>query len=756
MMKALRLFLVGCLFASFTLHAQQQACGTPAPSQQWEEWFGKQVENYLKNRALGKAQLVNYTIPVVVHVIHYNHNYGTYPNIDSNQIKSQIDVLNKDFAGIGNNVQNVPSYFQSLVANTGIKFCLARIHGVTNAVLTEKGVDRVNAQANAWTNPSTATLNIYQYMNTVIIPATIWDPNKYLNIWVSDKPTTETLNGFATYPSNTTVPGLFNGSFGTSTNDGIWVWAKAFGTVGTLQAPYNKGRTATHELGHWLGLRHIWGDGNCLSDYCTDTPVQKGPTSGCITSTAPDLCGTGTSPNGAMVMNFMDMTEDDCKYMFTWDQNLRMQAAMSQCPQRNLLGTHSLCTPTNVPASTSGAVANFVLNSDQCTGSPVTPYNTSSGYPNPTYLWSSSPAVSFTPAATVANPAIIFPNPGTYTITLVATNSLSSNTHTQLVTTTFSCSPFNICIDTLKAIKPVDTLASLQAPFNANITECSGTGYRGALAGTNCYSDRALAQYFGPSTFTAIPNPQVSSILVLFHKNGTKSGGGNSTISAQIYGGNSGTGPTTSNYAAAGALLSSIISSTNTASVGYLGNGIAVSGSIIPYRFDFPIPVLVNVNSGFYAGISLPYTSPNDSIRVLTNTKFNSAVDSSAWFQASPSNNWRTFRTFRNSKIQLAIIPIMSCSGISGVKENALLSDRVFVIPNPSEGQFQLALTLANESDVQINIYTTMGQLVKTNTIKQVTNTLVDVDLSEFSDGIYYVEVTTGGQRAVKKVVIQH
>jgi len=755
MKKAIRLFVLGFLIGSTSLQAQKPTCGVTAPGQQYDDWFNKQVENYIKNRKLTKAQLVDFTIPVVVHVIHYNHTFGTYPNVDSSQIKSQIDALNKDFAGIGTNVSNVPSYFQSLVANTGIKFCLARIHGVTNAVMTEKGTDRVNAQANSWTNPSTATLNLYQYMNSVIIPATIWDPNKYLNIWISDKPAGEPMNGFATYPANTTVPGLFNGTFGTSSNDGIWVWAKAFGTVGTLQAPYNKGRTATHELGHWLGLRHIWGDGNCLSDYCSDTPPQKGPTSGCISSTPPDQCGTGTAPNGAMVMNFMDMTEDDCKYMFTWDQNLRMQAALSQCPQRMFLGTHSICSPTNVPSTTSAAKASFVLNSDQCTGSPVTPYNTSSGYPTPTFLWSSSPAVSFTPAATVANPAITFPNPGTYTITLVATNSLSSNTYTQLVTATFSCSPFNICLDSLKSMNPIDTLVSLEAPASSNIVGCSGNGYRGALAGTNCYADRGLAQFFAPSTFTSIPNPQVSSILVLFHKNGTKSTGNNS-ITAQIYGGNSGSGPTINNNQGASVALSSIVTSTNTNAVGYLGKGIAVSGSIIPYRFDFPVPVLVNANSGFFAGISLPYTSPTDSVRVLTNTTFNSAQDSSAWFQASPTNNWRTFRTYRASKVQLAIIPIMSCSGISQVNERPILGDLIYVVPNPSEGQFQFAFTLNKPADVNIKIYNAVGQKIQESLIKEVGNSVLDVDLSDYANGIYYAEISSEGQRAIKKLIVQH
>jgi hypothetical protein len=382
MINKYRSLLVTAIFSIFAASGfSQSTCGTQAPPAQWDEWFNKQVETYVKNRQSGKSQQVNYTIPVIVHIVHYNHAVGTYPNIDSNQVKSQIDALNKDFSASGTNIGNCPPQFTSSIANAGIKFCRARIHGITNVPLSEHGINRVNAQANTWTNPNTATLNIQAYFNSVIIPATIWDPTKYLNIWISDKPASETKNGFATYPSGTSLVGLGNGTIGTNTNDGIWVWAKAFGTVGTLQTPYDKGRTATHELGHWLGLRHIWGDGNCYNDYCNDTPPQKQAHTGCVTTTPIDECGTNTAPYGTMPMNFMDMTDDACKYMFTNDQNMRMQAAMSQCTQRNLLGTHGLCTPTNVPSTPSGAVASFYIGTDLCTGSPITPFNTSSGYP---------------------------------------------------------------------------------------------------------------------------------------------------------------------------------------------------------------------------------------------------------------------------------------------------------------------------------------------------------------------------------------
>jgi hypothetical protein len=754
MIKFFRAFIVLTVFSALSNKIAAQTCGTKAPPSEWDVWFNQQVETFIKNKQAGKSAQVTYTIPVIVHVIHYNQTLGTFPNIDSNQVKSQIDVLNKDFSAQGLNSGNCPPSFTNSVANPGIKFCRAKIHGVTNLPLTERGIDRVNAQANSWTNPNTPTLNLVNYMNTVIIPATIWDPTKYLNIWISDKPPTQTINGFATYPAGTSISGLFNGNVGTNTNDGIWVYTRAFGTVGAVSGPYDKGRTATHELGHWLGLRHIWGDGNCYSDYCSDTPPQNGPTTGCPASGVVDQCGVNTAPYGTMPMNFMDNTEDACRYMFTNDQNMRIQAAMSQCPQRNLLGTHGLCTPTNVPSSTSSAVASFYLGADLCTGTAITPYNTSSGYPSPTFFWSSSPAASFSPATNVANPGILFTNPGTYTISLVATNSLSSSSYTMLVTVTGSCNPFNPCLDSLRMIKTTDTLAAYSAPGSSVLTSCS-SGYPGFLTGTNCYKDKEFAQYFPPTSYTSTPFPQVNSVLVLFDKSGTK--GTASNINCKIYGGSSGTGPGGVISNGTTAALSAIVASTPTNNVKYIGtSGYIYSGQIIPYRFDFSVPIIINTASGFFVSVSTPVV-PSDSIKIISNTRSNPSVDSSAWFLQSPNNNWRTLRYFRGAKVHLAMIPLITCSPVNGLSEDKnSLSSNVNIMPNPSEGVFNLVFTLRSETNVSVKVVNAIGQLITEDKIPQVGNNVFHIDLSHESNGVYFAEIMANGEKCVRKLVVQH
>jgi hypothetical protein len=760
MNRKLRLFyltaLASVLFNVQPIHSQN-SCGTGAPSQQWEEWFSKEVAKYIQNHPRGKSQTVNYTIPVVVHVIHFGEPYATFPNIDSNQIKSQIAALNQDFSGTGFGVNNVPSAFSGLVANTGIQFCLAA-KDLNDVILIERGTERKNAAANNWTSPATASLDLKTYFESVIMPATIWDPVKYLNIWVSDRPANYPLMGFATYPAGSGLQGLFGNNFGTSSNDGIWIWAKAFGTTGTVQAPNDKGRTLTHELGHWFGLRHIWGDGNCLSDYVGDTPWAKQAHFGCVTSTPPNQCGVNQSPYGEMPMNFMDRSDDACMYMFTPDQNVRMQVALSQSPNRYQLGTHGKCVTTPQSTTPSSATASFNLGNTQCLNSPFIPFNMSSGYPYPTYVWSSSPAALFAPSPTQPNPAITISTPGTYTISLVATNSLSSSTYTMLVTASQTCSAPSLCLDSLKMIRNVDTLTTYKVANNNQVAGCAG-GFAGYLAGTNCYKDKEFAQFFPPSSYAnSVPIPQVNSVIVFFDSLGTKATNQATQITCRIYGGSASSGPGSVIGFPKSDSLGKIVNSAKVSSVGYLGkpNFTAVNTKIIPFRFDFLTPIVVNANSGFYVSIDSPQNGA-DSVNIFTNTRYNSAIDSSAWY-LNVLGNWKTYKNSRNMKVQMAIIPQITCSAATGIRDKgSVLAGNVMVVPNPAAGLFSLVFTLPKEEkEIAIRIYNAIGQQVTEERIQNIGSHVIDIDLSTQPDGIYFTEISNGQQRTVKKVVIAH
>jgi hypothetical protein len=749
-------FLSAILLTAQDSQSLKNLCGTVAPPQQWDAWFNSKVEEFQKNMAANKGQMVERTIPIIVHVVYWGEPEGTFPNIDSNQIKSQIPILNADFAGTGLNVGNVPSVFSNLVANTGVKFCLAS-KDRQDQPLVPYGIERVSAVANSWLDPTTAGLDLKSYFTSVIMPATIWDPTRYLNIWVSDKPTGYALNGFATYPPASGLSGIFGGDIGTATCDGIWVWARAFGTVGSLTAPQDQGRTATHEIGHWLGLRHIWGDGNCLSDYCGDTPTAKQAHYGCVTSTPADQCGVNSSPLGEMPMNFMDRSDDACMYMFTHGQNVRMQTALSQSPLRNQLGSHNKCAPLSAPDAS--AVAMFTVGTTQCLNIPFTPFNTSSGFPYPTYAWSASPTVSFSPNNMVPNPAITLSNPGSYTLTLVSTNSVSSSSYSMVVSAHNTCTPAPFCHDSINAMMTnKDTLTFYRAPVS-QISGCTGTATTGYLTGTNCYKDREIAQFFSPNSYSLIPKPQINSMIVLFDSTGTKAFNPATQVVCKIYGGSVGFGPTSVQGTKSDS-LGKIIQTPLASSVGYLAapNVVTVTKTkFYPFRFDFPSPIVISSpNSGFYAGIQIP-TSYQDSISVLSTTKYNSAIDSSAWY-LSANLSWRTFRTNRNAKVQLAMLPVITCGpvGINDEGEGFHFRSNINVMPNPSNGLFNFVFTLPKEQTLYMNIYNSMGQVISSSELKHIMNDVISIDLSDRPDGVYFTEITNGSEKTVRKIVVSH
>ncbi len=766
MCKKLQLFslslLATLLLSNVTIKAQN-TCGTGAPGAVWDNWFNGEVEKYKRKMLAGKSNVVGYTIPVIVHIVHFGEAVGTFPNIPATQVASQIAVLNQDFRAAGAGIVNTPSQFTSAIANTGLEFCLAETNP-QGVVLPELGIERLDATVNVWQSPTTPTLNLKDYFKTTIIPNRQWDPTKYLNIWVSDRPANYPLKGFATYPSATGLVGLFGNEFGTANDDGIWIWAGAFGTSGNVTAPSDKGRTLTHEIGHWLGLRHIWGDGNCLSDYCDDTPCAKQAHYGCVTTTPVDQCGVNQSPVGEMPMNFMDRTNDLCMYMFTKDQNIRMQTAMSMCANRNLLGTHNICSVTPVPTS-SAAIAAFSSGTLACLNTPYQLINTSSGYPYPTFVWSSVPAASFSPNPNVASPSIKFSNPGQYTVAVVATNTVNSSTHSVVITVlATSCPTTAVCLDSIKMLKKVDSLISYRAQNNALIAGCQ-TGYAGFLTGTNCYKDKEFAQFYPPSSLSNVANPQVNSVIVFFDSLGTKGKIG-TQINCKIYGGTETGGPGIA-IGFKNDSLGRILNSPRTLSVSYLGiqnipisnlnpNGSITSTTIIPFKFDFPKPVVINKSSGFFAGVESPVNSPLDSIKIVSSSKYITTTDSSAWF-LQYNNTWRTYRSNRGNKLHLAIIPQISCGPATGIEDiKTEFNSNVTIMPNPNNGVFNLVFTLPHEEEINFNIYNSMGQLISAGKINNVKANVFEVNLSNQPSGIYFVNIANGKEKVMKKIIVNH
>ncbi|HLG03307.1 MAG TPA: M43 family zinc metalloprotease, partial [Bacteroidia bacterium] len=277
-------------------------------------------------------------IPVIFHVI-WN---TTAQNISTTRITDQMNVLNKDFRKLNTDTNLVPSVWKSIAADCEINFCLAQRD--PNGNWTD-GIERVQTTVTNFGSSSDIKF-------TANGGANAWDRNKYLNIWVGNLGSS--LLGYATPPG------------GSASFDGVVLQYTAVGVAGA-SPPYNKGRTATHEIGHWLNLRHIWGDdGSSCSgtDNVTDTPNQADENYGCPSFPLTDACQTA-SP-GVMWMNYMDYTNDACMYMFTAGQKTRMGTCLNGT--RVSIKTSNGCTPVGItenslagifavyPSPTNGAV----------------------------------------------------------------------------------------------------------------------------------------------------------------------------------------------------------------------------------------------------------------------------------------------------------------------------------------------------------------------------------------------------------------
>ena len=234
-------------------------------------------------------------IPVIVHVV-----YNTIAqNISEAQILSQIEVLNQDFNLQNPNASTIPAVFRPLAGRGNIEFCLS---GIVRQATTKSSFQMNDEVKFASSGGSNA-----------------YNSKQYLNIWVCNIKGRGL--GFATAP-------------GTPANiDGLVISYTAFGKMGTAQAPFNLGRTATHELGHWLGLKHIWGDTDCGSDEIDDTPQHRSFNYGC--PGFPRVNNCTTQPSGEMFMNFMDFTNDNCMSMFTQGQVNKMRSLFAKGALRN-------------------------------------------------------------------------------------------------------------------------------------------------------------------------------------------------------------------------------------------------------------------------------------------------------------------------------------------------------------------------------------------------------------------------------------
>ena len=257
------------------------------------------------------------TVPVIVHVL-YNNNIQ---NISDAQVISQIVSLNNDFRRQNADTINTPLPFKSVAADTRIQFCLAKVdpNGKYTTGIIHKYTSVTEYSAD----------DAMKFSSQGGDDA--WDASKYLNIWV--------CNLFGRTLGYAVLPGS------PANKDGIVIQYDVFGTIGNLLKPFDKGRTATHELGHWLGLKHPWGDSNCGDDGIADTPPQEAGNSGC--PSFPHTSSCSINPYGDMFMDYMDFTNDACMNMFTKGQATEMRSLFAEGGFRNSFLNSTACDSSN-------------------------------------------------------------------------------------------------------------------------------------------------------------------------------------------------------------------------------------------------------------------------------------------------------------------------------------------------------------------------------------------------------------------------
>ncbi|MCC7050742.1 MAG: T9SS type A sorting domain-containing protein [Bacteroidia bacterium] len=726
-----------------------RTCGAPVMEDpRFEEWMAKGIAELQASGALNQRS--TYTIPVVFHIIHNGGAVGSTYNLSAARCSTQIDVLNKDYSGTNTDASNIPSVFQSVKAgDVGIQFCLANQDPSGNT-LTEPGIHRIAASTISgltWSNSGQSTTTIDQ----TVKPATIWDVTKYLNIWVI--PISGGILGYATFPGGTGLSGL--SGYGSTTTDGVVITSSCIGTGSGTSAPYNKGRTTVHEVGHWLGLRHIFGDNpsGCGDDYVADTPPQKGGfsggTNGCNYGcpTHPFQAGQCTgNTNGEMFMNYMDYVDDGCMIMFSAGQKARMVQAMTNGTYRK-----TLTASAGVRCGNSGPVAptaDFVATPTTIAmGGQVSFTDLSSGAPT-SWSWTASPSTGVVfNTATSQNPTATFANAGQYTISLTATNNTGNNTATKTNYIIVN-SPSTAPCDTVKNINNTDTLTVY--PLSGN--------YKGYVSGNNGYGDVAKAEFYSSSTLTG---RQVTGAVILFYRNGTKNWGtkaganGSSTGTVTLKMLNKATNgrPGTTVLATQNITLQSIVQTTPVNNVQYIGNPALTYQTpiIYPTKVTFANPV--TVNGDFFLSVVLP-TTTGDTAVIFQNTVNTTNAAATAW-EDQGSGSWYQLDndTAWGIPVSFAILPTTCPLNTSIASSSTLASQNVSIYPNPNTGTFKVLTTFGEQKETKITITDVVGRVIETRNEKS-GNNYIQFDLSKQAGGIYFVTVQSGTDRVTERINI--
>jgi hypothetical protein len=326
-MKQALLMMVFAVAILWQSAAQERSCGTmkllEEKKTQDSHISARMDAIELQTRGFSPTQLTKrgiITLPIVIHILYSKD----IENLSEAQILSQLTVLNSDFRAQNTDKSLVHEPFKNNIADVGIEFCLAKQDPSGNATT---GIIRKQVERASWGTSDDMKKSSFGGSDP-------WNTAEYINIWICN------IGGGALGFSQ--LPGV------DADTDGLVIDYRYFGTRGTVHVPFDKGRTVTHELGHYFNLRHIWGDMQCGDDFVEDTPQHSGPHFGCPAYPAYSSCEGNPLK---LTTNFMDYVNDNCMVMFTDGQKNRMLATLAaNGPRYTLLNSKGCIAPEGVVA----------------------------------------------------------------------------------------------------------------------------------------------------------------------------------------------------------------------------------------------------------------------------------------------------------------------------------------------------------------------------------------------------------------------
>jgi PKD repeat protein len=651
-----------------------------------EAWI-QQNEGTALNRN-SSSSAATYVIPVVFHIIHK----GGGENISDAQILSQMTVLNNDYRRLNADTGNTPAPFAAIAADSDIEFRLAQKDPNGNCTT---GINRIF---------SPLTTNARNNVKALIQ----WPANKYLNIWVvaSIENTSQIVGGivagFAQFPGS-----------GSLSTDGIVARHDYTGTIGTAANTGGLGRTITHEAGHWLNLRHVWGDEpNCTADDLVgDTPLQATYTfSTCPTFPFFDSCTPAA--NGVNFQNYMDYTDAACQNMYTNGQATRMQAALnSSASNRNNIwtGANLIATGTDgSPAVLCAPVADFLpIQKFVCEGDPISFKDISWGGATSSRQWTFNGATPGTD--TSATPSVVYPTAGSYTVSLTSTNSAGSNTKTE---------PDHV------VVSPIATTNTI------NVTE-------GFENGTWPFNEWYISNYNGGAYWDQTTSASASGIASLFVDNFSDGNKGQEEFITPAY------------------------------------NLTGVTGASMSFKLAFAYKLSTNVNddqlvvySSTNCGQTWTLRRTIGGLPLATTTSFINSpfIPSPSQWRSEPVNlSSSTVSNKPNVRFKFVYtfnygnniyIDDINLTGTVDVQEAAAQSANIQVYPNPSNENTYVSFTTVSDGKVVIEVLDVTGRVIQTIT-DELTSGDHQIALSnQLASGTYFVRLLLENTAITRKVVM--